>query len=228
MKTVTAKQIQSEILTAQEALLDEANKILSDAADVPAYNERLRAMGFSGSAAVSEKKLADAKAVTDLQDMYSFEYPGLKFIPASAMSSICKKYGLAVGHVSMYTGTVPEWALKQIEANRRHISEENYWERDLVFFNYAYRDGSSPWTNTVTGDTVLSKDKPTDTTSNLFIAAPKADMAIPSRGEVQEDGTIVFRTDDPIVCLSVKGGYIVLAAWGEEGSDPQVFNANNN
>ena len=33
---------------------------------------------------------------------------------------------------------------------------------------------------------------------------------------------------DPIVCVKVVGGYIVLAAWGDEGSDPQVFNAASN
>ena len=228
MEQVTAKQIQSEILSAQEAILLEANRILEDAADAPAYNERLRKMGFSGSADVIERKMADAKAIRDLQDMYSFEYPGLKFIPSAAMSSICKKYGLAVGHVSMYTGTVPDWALKQIEGNKRHISEENYWTYDYFRMFWGKIGDQVAWTNQVTGFSMWSKDQPTETDSNLFIAAPVAEMAIPSNGQVQEDGTIKFRTEDPIVCLNVKGGYIVLAAWGEEGSDPQVFNANNN
>lgn len=64
--------------------------------------------------------------------------------------------------------------------------------------------------------------------SNLMIAAPIAEMDIRSNERVDENGRIQVVTQDPIVCLEVEGGYIVLAAWGEEGQDPKVFNAENN
>lgn len=46
MNTVTAKQIQEEVLSSQQALLVEANTILEQAAGMPDYCERLRKMGL--------------------------------------------------------------------------------------------------------------------------------------------------------------------------------------
>jgi hypothetical protein len=82
---------------------------------------------------------------------------------------------------------------------------------------FTYEDGSQ----------VVSKDlPPKKMRSNLMIAAPQKDMRIDFDERVDENGNIVVQ--DPIVCLQVNGGYIVLAAWGEEGQDPQVFNVTNN
>lgn len=64
--------------------------------------------------------------------------------------------------------------------------------------------------------------------NNLMIAAPTHQMYLNTNEFRNANGQIDTRVLDPIVCLQVKGGYIVLAAWDEEGKDPRVFNAQNN
>jgi hypothetical protein len=262
MNTATAKEIQQELLSSQEALIHEANTILKNAEDNVTHAKSLAILGFSGSAAVLEKRMAEAKAMADLVDMYSFEYPGLKFIPAAAMANVCQKYGLAIGHVSYYIGEVPPWALAQIAANKRHIKTKN------VFNEQQYRDamevemkkrteagqsgvlfsqsgnschhygenggGVSGWMGyrfPQPGEEVFDREHGMQTVPDLDIAAPMRDMSIHKNEEVV-DGQIVRKpipmSLNPIVCIPVKGGYIVLAAWGEEGQDPQVFNATSN
>lgn len=38
----------------------------------------------------------------------------------------------------------------------------------------------------------------------------------------------LLREEDPIVLCKVKGGYLIVTAWGDEASDPDVVNFNNN
>jgi hypothetical protein len=222
MEAITAKKIQEDILSAQVALMEESNAALVKAKNEPKHIESLKELGFSESAEALERRLKHAKQLLDLQEMYSFEYPGLKFIPDSVMSKVCMKYGLAIGYVSRYIGEVPPWALEQIKANKHHFMQVEMHVRLVAFGEdgekyFTYEDGSQ----------VVSKDlPPKKMRSNLMIAAPQKDMRIDFDERVDENGNIVVQ--DPIVCLQVNGGYIVLAAWGEEGQDPQVFNVTNN
>lgn len=82
-------------------------------------------------------------------------------------------------------------------------------------------------------ETYIPREKGNVKTSNLMIAAPAHQMRMGPNEFRTTDGTIeevkpAVMVFDPIVCLEVKGGYIVLAAWGEEGQDPRVFNSANN
>lgn len=228
MTTVTAKEIQMEMLSAQEALIKEANEVLEAAKRNAKYDDRLEAMGFVGSADALREKQRRAKELDDLRDMYSFEYPRLKFIPDSVMGDVCRKYGLAVGHVSRYTGEVPEWALAQIEANKHHIGTETKQFRSMRSFGIWNESSLPGWVDPRSGSVVYSEECPTYQMSNLYIAAPIKDMAIRSNERVGANGEIITMSLDPIVSLKVKGGYIVLAAWGEEGQDTRVFNESNN
>lgn len=161
----------------------------------------------------------------------------------------CEKYGLAIGHVSRYLGEVPPCALAQIKANRHHVPtieifDAPTYERKfraelerlvakdpkagLGHMIYRQTMGKS-W-----GSSGMSNPFPTEhgmvMVPGLHIAAPIKDMKLEWNERVREDGQIVEApmNMDPIVCIEVKGGYIVLAAWGEEGQDPKVFNAESN
>lgn len=265
---ITAKEIQQEALTAQNQLVETARRIISGKEKSEAHAKRLRELGFTGSAIAIEEDLQNAKRIDDLVDMYSFEYPRLRFLAYETMSELCEKHGLAVGHVSKYMGEVPEWALDQIAANKHHISykeefseeaylkaardkhsikcldaensgmtgsvETSYWangrggSRTLVTGYVNGKRFSTIYRTDGNADTCLDRKHGMVQVSNLMIAAPIAEMDIRSNERVDENGRIQVVTQDPIVCLEVKGGYIVLAAWGEEGQDPKVFNAENN
>lgn len=253
---VTAKEIQLEVLTAQQALIAEAERIVSGKDDNERHVSELEALGFTGSSSALTAKMVKSKELDELVKWYGFEYPGLKFIPSEAMVNVCQKYGLAIGHVSRYMGEVPPWALKQIAANKHHIGtteifdEEKYqrafdtehsrlqksgangylyhatnnWAR-----GYGNGNGCMGWSGGPSPN-AYPREHGMKTAPDLQIAAPRSEMRLSRNERVNEDGQIVEvpMNMDPIVCIEVKGGYIVLAAWGEEGQDPQVFNAPSN
>jgi hypothetical protein len=257
MKIATAKEIQTDILTSMEALISEANRLVQGKDETATHIAGLSELGFTGSATVLEMKAKAAKELHDLHDMYSFEFPGLKFIPKAAMVNVCNKYGLAIGHVSRYRGEVPGWALERIKANKRHIPDMQLFDADLYYKamtaecqrrvdagecghlfshdgGYArhYGEDVGGTTQFMMGGRNVHGAFPEShgmrTVPALYIAAPVADMALKGNERVVDGKIQTIPTKDPIVCLEVKGGYIVLAAWGEEGSDPEVFNAANN
>lgn len=229
-----------------------------------------------------ETKSAEAKELDNYRQMYAFEYPGLKFIPAKTMTEVCQKHNLTIGGVNRYTGEVPEWALKQIARNKHHFTYHDEFDQDhymkVVNDEYdrkrqeakasgftgtvqvsfgdlvrliqltpngkkgfrgpamswyaSYKSGEMVYMGGGTGgnmETYIPRENGNVKTSNLMIAAPAHQMRMHQNEVRTAQGTIAeVRTLDPIVCLEVKGGYIVLAAWGEEGQDPRVFNSANN
>lgn len=240
---ITAKEIQEELKLSAENLVMEAREIASKKDDT---HDRLAALGFERLAKRKAYRSEWAKELDDLVDRYSFEYPGLKFVPGNVMSEVCRKYELVCGHVSHYAGEVPEWALKIIEQNRRHIGTEKVYDADLhdeaarklyearkdefggklrVLGSRGIFEGG--WHSSGTATLRVPPEDCMRERPNLYIAAPVADMEL-DRGQMVQDGEIVQGALDPIVCLKVEGGYIVLVAWGEEGQDPRVFNALNN
>jgi hypothetical protein len=274
----TAKEIQQEVLTMQEDLLRQANDILSKAKEKAKHSEGLKALGFIGAAQALDRAIDRAKWLDDLVDMYSFEYPGLKFIPQEVMDSVCRKYGLAIGHVSRYIGEVPEWALAQIAANKHHFDHVEIYdqahydavrEKELARrFELAEEAGidtvtisegalTALWSKTVgahmgpgrqatykldngkwicvysrsggQSDDYLPPSAGNIRVLDITLAAPRAEMRLAANEEVMENGEIrVVESQDPIVCKKVDGGFIVVAAWGEEGQDPRVFNTSSN
>lgn len=64
------------------------------------------------------------------------------------------------------------------------------------------------------------------TGANFYICAPLKDMEIPRGKEVK--GYKIQDIPDPVVLQPVKGGYLIVAAWGDEASDEIVVNQINN
>lgn len=62
--------------------------------------------------------------------------------------------------------------------------------------------------------------------STLQICAPLKDMEIPRGKEVK--GYKIQNIPDPVVLQPVNGGYLILAAWGDEASDELVVNETQN
>jgi len=62
----------------------------------------------------------------------------------------------------------------------------------------------------------------------LQICAPVKDMDISGLGLVEGYKLQKKHIPDPVVLQPVKGGYLILTAWGDEASDPLVMNEINN
>lgn len=169
--------------------------------------------------------------VTNAEQEAATKYPGFKFIATDVMQEVCKKYGLIVGGVDRYKGEVPEWVLGVIE--RSGVPTKSY-QLGVVYNGSGYVEYGRYASMQMAQDAAKGLDESADgkymthisSHSSLLIAAPAKEMEV-NRWERVKNGRIV-EVKDPIVCIEVTGGYCVIAAWGEEGQDPRVFNANVN
>jgi hypothetical protein len=83
-------------------------------------------------------------------------------------------------------------------------------------------DKSGGWINELNGHNYTKVDK-----SGNFICAPKKDMDTKGLSKVGALLSVVTQftaPKDPVVLRPVKGGYLILAAWGDEASDEIVVN----
>ena len=231
----SAKRIQRTIRDRQDALVREARSIIDDVGAVATdeHADRLRRLGFAGSNAVREQDRLRSNAEkmrTDMerQEEYAMKYPGFRFVAEAVMKAVCAKYKLVIGGVDRYLGDVPEWAAKVVERSGIPTHAYNVYNVYSVGFFMEAKVNSF----LTFSEAEKYRERYTNVSHfkvrhepNLLIAAPKRLMRIKANEEVR--GHRIVRRD-PIVMVEVPGGYIVLAAWDEEGRDPRILNAGNN
>jgi hypothetical protein len=71
------------------------------------------------------------------------------------------------------------------------------------------------------------KDLPSNKDTCFKICAPIKDMEMKGM-EVSRGYSVMKHIPDPIVLQPVVGGYLIVTAWGDEASDPEVQNPKNN
>jgi len=199
-----------------------------------------------------------SKEQIDLVNYYSHNYPFNKFITEEQVKTICHKYNLVCGDVERFKGFVPEKNLSEIvnfklkEKDNNFIVTSNglifenaetrlirgythiYKKTDPSEFNYAFQsnDGINFYSKdnkNIFGLSHLGDQKFTIENKSLKICAPVKDMDI-SGLELKEGYKLIKKIEipDPVVLQPVKGGYLILTAWGDEASDPLVVNQNHN
>lgn len=247
------EQIHNEFNCAGEELLKEAKEILANSNFSSEKTNTLRSLGFKNVPEVVEieqkerkKNLAD-KTVR-LINHYMLKYPNQKFITEDMVAEICKKYNLVCGDVSLFKGFVPLKNLKDIESFK--INNE-----DLPEFYVKNFGSASPWVSTDLTESdfqegyysyltrhsshycehaLLVNTYPNSTQichankdlNVLKICAPIKDMN--TEGMQLNGYQLQKHIPDPVVLQPVKGGYLILTAWGDEASDPIVVNERNN
>jgi hypothetical protein len=234
-RSVSAEQIQREILVTQDKVVAEAKALIASAStrEKSSKAERLKALGFIASKDVAESDELKAKeraaaTIKAAEEGATLQYPGFKFVSKDVMNTILKKYGLVIAGVERYKGEVPDWALSVIERSGvvKTMYESRWWCINEWVLDYSF-DSHKEATDYIDRRLAAGSKqvRRVETRSNLLIAAPAREMIVLRHEEVVE-GRI--RVKDPIVCVEVPHGYVVVAAWGEEGQDPGVFNANVN
>lgn len=244
---VLIAEIHETFNTAGDKLLASAMEILNQVGELPMEKaERLRKVGFFNS---NEVKKWDAvkmtKELADLIRHYQMFYPMNKFITEEQVAIICKKYKLSCAPIDRYKGFVPDVKLKEIE----RFKIQNQDKRDVFLkkpeFSYKYsqaveikvikkkyRNGIYPLTSLSPAmiDDVYIRSYDKIENQSLLICAPPKDMDL--RG-LQKIGAIftsvvTVSVPDPVVLQPCKGGYLIVAAWGEEASDEIVVNEKHN
>lgn len=202
---------------------------------------------------LEEKKISET--VAKLVMYYQMTYPNNKFITESQVQAICDKYKLVCGPVGRYKGFVPDVKLKQIESF--NIFEKDVDEGHITFDpkKYTYQldeilkyfpDCRVPFNNFKDGDgwiRIFKDEKDSWGTligriyeysevnrREMFICAPRKDMDMKGLSKIGALFAVVTqkRIPDPVVLKPVNGGYLVVAAWGDEASDPIVVNQRDN
>ncbi len=234
------EQIHDEFNTAGDKLLAEAKEVLSKAVDGDLDKiQKLKAAGFQQAAQVQEveklqKDKREAEEVAKLVQDYSFRYPNNKFITEEMVSTICKKYNLVQGNVSLYKGFVPKKNVEEI-ANFNLRLEDYYYSKRYKHSAYPrwesisqkdYEQGiESSYNKTTDGILMYDPSHTYDYSTHkdsFSICAPIKDM---DTTNMHLNGyKLEKHVPDPVVLQPVKGGYLIVTAWGDEQSDPIVVN----
>lgn len=187
-------------------------------------------------------EIANKKALEKTVAKYSLEYPSFKFIPSQTMVEIMKKYDLTLGETCVYKKEIPELALDILKGFHSKIKQHKF------FIDARHTGDKLTFFSVRPSESVLGVDKKSNyIKSNLKIIAPEShfeNRMIQSGGieiptfRVNEDtreyeinlaklnAEVKANTEvlDPILCLEVEEGYIVLHAWDEEAHIPEIKN----
>lgn len=225
-------EIHHEFEIASEKLLESDYEIINSQPIVNTSKvERLKLFGFNQVKEVKESvKVIEAtklfKEQIELVQYYKQNYPFNKFITEEQVKEICHKYNLVCGDVERFRGFVPNKNLKEIESFK--INDEDCLKKISSISTYGLDKGTIyddkgekafRWTN------IFNK---IENKIPLQICAPVKDMDISGLELVEGYKLQKQHIPDPIVLQPVKGGYLIITAWGDEASDPLVVNENFN
>lgn len=243
-------QIHNEFNCAGEALLKEAKEIIANSNFSSEKANKLKALGFKSVPEVveidqKEKKKALADKTVSLISHYLLRYPNYKFITEEMVSEICKKYNLVCGGVDLFKGFVPLKNTNEIAAFQLKDEDlpEFYIKRDIKGSHWeptditkddmedSYYSYLTRYDFTFCDHALLVNPYPQYTRicygkrqnlTGLKICAPLKDMN--TEGMDLNGYHLQKHIPDPVVLQPVKGGYLIVSAWGDEASDPLVVN----
>ena len=220
------EEIHNEFNTAADKLLKEANNMLSTLADVDKTKaEELIALGFRKVGQVesfkeNNKKRKTSEEALSIVSYFKETYPDYKFITEPQVKEICDKYNLIYGGVSRFTGFVPRKNLDEIKSfkgvkpeDKRYIMRNVFRDIESNYHQYKIYKEQDSYESHIRSSWVLED-------SELIIAAPLRDMD--TKGYDVVNKKLVKHIPDPVVMKPVRGGYLILTAWGEESSDPLI------
>jgi len=215
----TVEKIHNEFFTAGDKLIKAAKAIIAKGILETSNAPKLIALGFTQCQEV--KKYQSVEALRNhglLAEEYAQKYPLNKFITRKQVDQICKKYKLLLGSVSIYKGCIPTKSIQEILSFKVDESdlEESLFGFQLFSWNLLIPGGI----------TKTEEPKPQDNKiRSMSICAPKTMMNM--EGQKIVGNEIVPK--DPIVLHPVKGGFLIVAAWGgPEASDKLVVNQKMN
>ena len=202
-----------------------ANKVLNEDKVI-----RLKKLGFTSSKEVSEAEIIlEQRKISEenvrLITYYRSRYPFNRFIGQEQVIAICSKYRLVYGEISKYTGFIPDKKLNDIE--RFSVNNEDIPMKVGSINTYGMNKGEIEWDGGEAAVKWSSIRARIEEPKGMIMCAPLKDMKLDQR-EFVRNYQILQAPKDPIVLQPVHGGFLIVAAWGDEASDPDVTNAINN
>lgn len=248
------EKIHNEFFTAGDTILEEANNLLKELEEKDVEKgKRLAAIGFKSTkqavvATEIENKLFTTKEMAQVVMYYKQHYPYNKFITEKQVEAICKKYNLVCGEISRYQGFVPDKNLKVVENFK--LKEKDIIVTGTIWGNGVKTEKISIsielWNQVVAnrknrgegkGDLTLDDNWCESreiglASGSYFDRVHKEPLKIcaPLKDMNTSGATLTgYKLDkdfipDPVVLQPVKGGYLIVTAWGDEASDENVVN----
>lgn len=207
----------------------------------PYKNEReiaraLKEMGFTSAENV--RRVTDHDEHHNQARMYRQKYPQFKFITEQVLDRVMDKFDLERKTLSAFKGAIPErnatelMAIKIDSADLTNKESPKMTHKAIVggsnippFLKEILEEAASSALNDLFGSK-LSSVLPAGRLNLSEIGAANNQIisivADPRLFEKQLAGVC------PMVLAEVKGGFLVLSAWGAEAADPEVLNQNMN
>lgn len=225
------QEIHREFDIAGDKLIEEANLILGN---TPKLNENkvelLKKLGFTQTEELQtaekiRKQVEFTKQQLEAVNYYRQNYPFNKFITEEQVETICKKYGLICGDVSIYKGFVPEKNLREIAEFKLKPEDAQYYKTYWGAMHYStykisYDEFQRTKLNSEGG--YFSHYHYSSSIGEFKICAPLKDMN--TSNMTITNGYKLEHVPDPIVLQPVNHGYLICSAWGDEASDELVVN----
>ena len=197
-------ELSKEIIKREKALKD-----LGFVNSVPA--EKLKSLLSENRLKLSNYK--EQSRITNAIIYFTRKYPQYKFITKERIIELCEKYNLYFGNALLFVGNIPE----------KNIQE-------MINFKIAAKDRAY-LTSTSSTRTVSAKDPHANNPHPFEIAAPIKEFnrsQVSTFGRYLDIPDITKPAEDPIVFCPVmfedEKFYLIVTAWGEEASDPDVVN----
>jgi len=174
------------------------------------------------------------------QELYAVKYPAYKFIGKDTMIEIMKKYDIFLGETMMYNREIPDRALGLIGNFKSEIIKE------VIEIRYLKGWGEHLYIIRTKDEYNNIEDSKWGLFSSIEISNLKMVAPLSHFNHIKIDDTNVtmfdqdhmvkFNTNklqekinakealDPIACLEVDGGYIIIDAWDKEADIPEIKN----
>jgi len=252
-RLLASAKVSKSLDTDKQALIDKCHKLKElgfiNTKEVQEAEVEIKRLAILAAENANKKTLIEAI------NYFSFKYPNYKFITEESVKKICAKYNLVYGEVSKYIGEVPDKNLQHIKDFKvdkmddvvlefyrstwgdsrikpiSYKSSELYKSelRNLELESFSDED---KWIM-LKHDMMLNhySSRVSEVVAPLEIAAPLKDFNMEGM-ELEGFKISKIEIPDPVVLKPVFFGgqkhYLIVTAWGLEGSDELVVNQKMN
>lgn len=232
----TIQEIHNSFNNEGDRLLAKANEILGGIViKDEAKSALLEDLGFVSTKEVQHKRTVEFekkmnKTVVDAIMQAKKEYPLYKYITEESAKRIANKYNLVLGTVGQYKGFVPHKNALEIKKFFENHPEDVISYTKTIYSSLGLRVtkiSKEEYEKSKNIDYGFATERYSKAKVNLNICAPLSDMNVEDH-KLVDGWKLEKEIPDPIVMLEKEyngvKGFIIITAWGDEASDPEVIN----
>lgn len=253
LESVKVEDIHNEFFLAHERLLAEAKEYIgrNENEETELY-AKLYSLGFGRIEKAEESSRHFAgiefeKETIELVNYYLKKYPQYKFITGEKVRQICEKYDLLMGDPSNFIDqNIPLKNVKEIvnfkikdEDIILHCNGNPYNGDPMSYKPMTLKDFKEQRGTAFDLDRHEQNVKTLEEGGSIWLGhavvhTPKfkicatADLFDMNGYQLQGRQIVQILKNDPIVLYPVNEGYLIVSAWGQEASDPEVVNQKMN